>query len=194
MRLNKVNCAVMLATTLVAGNVSAASMADQIKARAAEMNELKTLLASPDAATRIAAIDVMQKSSDLAMRELAYAAGINADDEAVVALTIRNKFNEIDSFSIRFELPENATEEYKKAHTDYAGQILVKVNKYDPVKATFNSSSNHSSGSRTSTITGSTLHIATNYCSGKLALNDELLFTGTLSCEKFQFPATLQLF
>ena len=44
MRLNKVNCAVMLATTLVAGNVSAASMADQIKARAAEMNELKTFL------------------------------------------------------------------------------------------------------------------------------------------------------
>ncbi len=175
-----------------ATSVSANSI-EEIKKRAAEINELKALIQSADPALRLAAIDTMQNSEDLAMRELAFSAGVNASDESVVALTIRNKFSEIDSFVVSFsETPEN--ENAKKVYDDFGGRLMVRISNYNKDKGVFKNNSHKHSSSKVSTISGLNLFLETVYCQGEFKLGDSLVYEGTITCEKQQFPATISIF
>lgn len=183
---------------LLLSSVSASANAsiEEIKKRAAEINELKALVQSADPALRLAAIDTMQNSDDLAMKEMAFSAGINASDESVVALTIRNRFSEIDNFSITFEDPsenENAT----KVFNEFGGRLMVQIRTYNKEKGTFKNTSHvadHSNYAKMSTISGLNLFVETRNCQGSFKLADDLLYKGTITCDKQKFPASISLF
>ncbi|APE03111.1 hypothetical protein BM526_15395 [Alteromonas mediterranea] len=180
----------LLSTT--ATSVSANSI-EEIKKRAAEINELKALIQSADPALRLAAIDTMQNSDDLAMRELSFSAGVNASDESVVALTIRNKFSELDNFIVSFN-SEPESDEGKKVYKKIGGQLNVKINEYNKEKGVFLNSTNYSGSSNKSSLSGLNLFLATKYCHGDFRLEDDLLFKGTITCSEQQFPATISIF
>jgi hypothetical protein len=180
---------------LITQNVCSESLAEQIKARAGEINELKSLLNNPDSSVRIAAIDVMQNSEDIAMREMGFSAGINSSDEAVVAITIRNKFKEIKNFNIQLVLPSDAPEELKKFYNEkLGGQIGFSITSYDPATATFRNGTTYSNQPTTSTISGRVLHLRSYYGKGTFVLNEELMFVGEFSFSDAKFAAQIQLF
>ncbi|WP_076011055.1 hypothetical protein [Alteromonas abrolhosensis] len=180
----------LLSTT--ATSVSANSI-EEIKKRAAEINELKALVQSADPALRLAAIDTMQNSDDLAMRELAFSAGVNASDESVVALTIRNKFSELDNFIVSFNSQPDS-EEAKTIYQKIGGRLNVKIKQYNKEKGVFINNTNYSNSTGESSLSGLNLFLGTRYCHGHLRLADDLLFKGTITCEKQQFPATISIF
>ena len=184
--------AVTALLTTTATSVSANTI-EEIKKRAAEINELKALVQSADPALRLAAIDAMQNSEDLAMRELAFSAGVNASDESVVALTIRNKFSELDNFIVSFN-SEPEDEEGKKIYKSIGGRLNVEIGEYNKNKGVFRNSTNYSSSSGNSTLSGLNLLLGTAYCHGEFRLADDLLFKGTVTCSKQQFPATISIF
>ncbi|QBJ64914.1 hypothetical protein [Pseudoalteromonas sp. DL-6] len=174
-------------------SVSAESAIEQIKKRAAEINELKTLIQSPDPALRLAAIDTMQNSKDLAMKELAFSTGINASDESVVALTIRNRFSEIDSFVVLLSKPED-NEKALKAYNYFGGKVLFKVISYDKDRATLVNDTHVSNTDKSSTISGLNLFLNSSNCQGAFKLAEDLSYKGTISCDKQEFPAVINLF
>jgi hypothetical protein len=178
--------------TSTATSVSASSI-EEIKKRAAEINELKALIQSADSALRLAAIDTMQNSDDLAMRQLAFSAGINASDESVVALTIRNKFTELDNFVVSFSSQPDS-EEAKKIYNEYGGRLMVKIKTYDKNRGVLTTYSHISGAVRSSTISGLNLFLETSNCQGEFKLGDALVYEGTISCERQQFPATISIF
>ena len=181
---------VLLSTTATSAS---ANTIEEIKKRAAEINELKALVQSADPALRLAAIDTMQNSDDLAMRELAFSAGVNASDESVVALTIRNKFSELDNFSVSFsEKPED--DAAKKVYDGFGGRLMVRITSYNKDKGSFKNNSHVHSSTKVSTISGLNLFLETVYCQGEFKLGDSLVYEGTISCEKQQFPATISIF
>jgi hypothetical protein len=179
---------------LNASSVFSQSLVEQIKARAGEITELKALLNNADSAVRIAAIDVMQNSDDVAMREMGFSAGLNSSDEAVVALTIRNKFKEIKNFSLQLSVNSDASEETKKQLIDLGRQVSFSLGKYDSETATFTASPSFYNGNSTSSISGRVIHLTAAYSNGTLVLNDELFFEGEFTYNKQTFAATVQLF
>lgn len=186
--------ALVLVLLVTSNNVAAQSAVETIKARAAEINELKALLANPDPSIRIAAIDIMQNSEDIAMREMGFSAGINSSDEAVLAITIRNKFKEIKNFNIEMTPEGKVSEDGQKEVASIGGILGVTIREYDPALATFSNLTNYGSNSHTSSITGTIIQFNSRYCKGALTLDDELFFSGKVSCEKVIFNAKTQLF
>lgn len=169
---------------------------EQIKKRAAEINEMKELLQSADPALRLAAIDTMQNSEDLAMRELAFSAGFNSSDEAVVALTIRNKFTEIDNFAVTLTKPEGGGKQMETY--DYVGgRVMFRISSYDKAKGTITNRTDinsNASGARQSTISGLNLLLESANCKGEFKLADDLAYRGMMTCYKHQFPAEINIF
>lgn len=184
----------VLLLAVSASSVSAQSLAEKIKARAAEIGELKALLSSPDPSVRIAAVDVMQSSDDLAMREMGYNAGINSSDEAVLALTIRNRFKEIKTFNIEMAVSGEVNEEGQKVVSEIGGRLGVIVKDYDANTASFKNSTTYSGNTYESSITGTVIQLNTRYCNGALALDDELFFSGKITCNKVRFDVKAQVF
>jgi hypothetical protein len=181
---------------LSVSNAFSQSLVEQIKARAAEISELKTLLNNPDSAVRIAAIDVMQGSDDLAMREMGFSAGINSSDEAIVALTIRNKFKEIKNFTIEFELPKDANEKIKNVFKKLgSGQLPYYVKSYDPMTATMVTNTVASNNyNANSSISGTKLHLKSVNTNGAFSLNDEAMYVGYITYDETTFASKIQLF
>jgi len=186
----------VLFTTLLltTTHVFSQSLVEQIKARAGEINELKALLNNPDSSVRIAAIDVMQNSDDIAMREMGFSAGINSSDEAVVAITVRNKFKEIKNFNIQLKLPADSSEEAVKSFNKMGGQIGYVIVTYDPATATFVNDTTYDGRDKTSTISGRVLQLNSTYTNGTFILNEELLFVGELSFGATKFAGQIQIF
>lgn len=166
---------------------------EQIKKRAAEINELKSLLQSADPALRLAAIDTMQNSEDLAMRELAFNTGFHSSDESVVALTIRNKFSEIDNFVVTFAKPEEGGKQME-TYNEFGGRLMVKIKNYDKAKGTFTNTTDISIAERQSTLSGLNLLLETRYCKGEFKLADDLIYKGIITCNRQQFPAEINTF
>lgn len=186
--------AITLLVLAISSDVFAQSAVEKIKARAAEINELKALLANPDPSIRIAAIDIMQNSEDLAMREMGFNAGINSSDESVLAVTIMNKFKLIKNFNIEMIPATKVPADKQKVLTEMGGRLGVNIKKYDQKTATFENSTTYSGNVRTSSISGTIIQLNTAYCNGALILDDELFFSGKLTCNDVVFDAKAQLF
>ncbi len=179
--------------TLVLSTTSQAASIEEIKKRAAEINEFKALVNDADPALRLAAIDSMQNSSDLAAKEMAFSAGFNAADESVVALTIRNRFSEIDNFVVKLTAPEGEGKP-QEVFAWAGGQVMFNILSYDKDKGTFSNRTHLANSKNQSTISGLNLHLASNYCQGSFRLADDLVYRGNMTCDKAQFPAEIQLF
>ncbi|GAB3000636.1 hypothetical protein [Psychrosphaera aestuarii] len=184
--------AILLYTTSLP--TMANSSIEEIKKRAAEITELKTLFQSADPALRLAAIDTMQNSKDLAMREMAFSAGINASDESVVALTIRNRFSELDNFIVTLLKPADGDSAIK-VYNEYGGKVSFTVYEYNKGKGTIKVRTKRGSTNRyLATISGLNLFLTSAGCKGDFKLAEDLIYKGTMVCDKQQFSATLSLF
>lgn len=110
-------CVLMPSFVLATENINEAMK------RTAKINEFKALLQSPDPTLRLVALDTMQNSKDLAMREIGYSIGLNSSDQTITSLTIKNKFSEIVNFAVTLKKPE----ENEKSFTFYkerGGRIM----------------------------------------------------------------------
>lgn len=173
-----------LSTTVVAE-----SLAEQIKKRAAATAEIKALLSDPDQNTRIAALDVMLKSGDTSMRELAYTIGFNSAEDTFRAIALRNKFNELKSLTVYFDLPESPTDKQKKTYEGWSGSLIMGINSYDEATGTIKSSDQFNYKTGNGSISGLSVNFKTNYCGGTLILNEESVLEGEITCEKTKFLA-----
>jgi hypothetical protein len=193
--LKSVTSLIALTSLFLMANASAESMAEQIKKRSAEMAEVKALLNDPDQSTRLAAMDMMLKSSDTAMKEQAYSAGFNSADDAVRAIALRNKLNEIASLTMYFTLPENATEEDKKTYQSFGGSLTLIFEKYDEKTAKFTAYSRTTGTNfrNPGNVSGLTVSFGTRYCSGTLLLNELSELEGNVNCNKVIFETKANL-
>jgi hypothetical protein len=191
-KLSKIALCSVLAASITSTAVLAESMAAQIKKRATEMAELKALLNDPDQSMRLAALDTMLKSEDTAMRELAYNVGLNSADDAVRSITLRNKFNEISSFSINVALPKGADKQSVEFFSKYAGGGIysIYIEKYDEKKGNFTFNDQGKNSDRKGSVSGLTLSFRGYYCNGNLILNEESEYQGNLNCRGVSYPVT----
>ncbi|WP_217877414.1 hypothetical protein [Pseudoalteromonas shioyasakiensis] len=187
LKLTPATCLLLSTSTLATPSI------EQIKKRAAEINELKALIQSPDPSLRLAAIDAMQNSEDLAMREIAFAAGINASDESVVAVTIRNRISEIDNFAVLLTKPEG-NDEAMKTYNNYGSKVMFRIRSYDKAKGTFVNDTHYDGSDKTSTISGLNLFLESSRCQGDFKLAEDLSYKGAITCSGAQFPAVINLF
>lgn len=174
-------------------NVSANTSVEQIKTRANEINDLKSLILSSDPATKLAAIDTMQNSEDLAMKELSFYTGLKSPDESIVALSIRNRFSEIDSFVVLMTKP-NEGDAAQKVYDGFGGKVLFNIKSYDKSRATFVNATHRDTRQYDSTISGLNLFLNSYNCKGAFRLVENLSYKGTISCNKKEFPAVINLF
>jgi len=191
MKLSK-SALIMATAVTLSTSANAESLAQKIKKRAGETAEIKALLNDPDQNTRIAALDVMLKSDDTAMRELAYTTGFNSADDTFRAIALRNKFNELDTLTMYFTLPENANESTKKQFDWFGGSLSLLFKQYDEKTGKFKvNGSKTASGTytRVGSVSGLSVSFNTRYCGGTLVLNDESVLEGEVTCEKFKFTA-----
>ena len=79
---------------------SSSISSDQIRARAAKMSEARALLNDPDPSVRMAALDEMTKSSDIALQEVAYEVGFSSADSSMRALALRRRLVTMSSLSL----------------------------------------------------------------------------------------------
>ncbi|MBA6349910.1 hypothetical protein [Colwellia sp. BRX8-9] len=187
--LKSITSLIAFTSLFLMANASAESMAEQIKKRSIEMKEVKALLNDPDQSTRLAAMDMMLKSSDTAMKEQAYSVGFNSADDAVRAIALRNKLNEISSLTLYFTLSETATEKNKEIYQKFGGSLTLLMNKYDEKTAKFTTYSSYSgsssagrSQSKPGNVSGLTVSFGTTNCSGTLLLNEQSELVGDVNC------------
>lgn len=188
MKLSK-SALIMATVATLSAPVNAESLAEKIKKRAGETAEIKALLNDPDQNTRIAALDVMLKSQDTAMRELAYTTGFNSADDTFRAIALRNKFNELKSVTVYLELPENSSDDLKKVYDSRAGILILSITKYNEAVGSFASGEGSSNYKYDSSVSGLSVNFQTRQCGGTLILNDESTLEGEVACEKQKFSA-----
>lgn len=195
MKLKTLTLSLLASAFLSTNSLAQESLVEQIKKRAGQIAEVKALLNDADPNTRAAALDVMLKSEDTAMRELAYATGLNSADDVLRAVTIRNKLNETNILAVEAKLPEQATDKGKEAFNKYlnGGILTVKVTKYDEAKGSFIYKTQNSHNSYLGSVTGLKLNFEGSRCTGSFMLNDASEFDGILSCYGQAFPAKIQL-
>src|SRR6267143_3880695 len=91
------------ATSIVIAQATTAPSADKIRAQSQRMREYRALLGDPDSNVRLAALDEMLKSSEPAMRELAFEAGFASADQNMRALTLRARILSMKSFILELQ-------------------------------------------------------------------------------------------
>src|SRR2546422_232333 len=110
------------ATPIVVAQATIAPSADKIRAQSQRMKEYRALLADPDSNVRLAALDEMLKSSEPAMRELAFEAGFASADQNMRALTLRARILSMKSFILEAQnVAKLADEEWRKVTNHFGG-------------------------------------------------------------------------
>jgi hypothetical protein len=196
MKLKTLTLSLLASAILTTTSFAQESLVEQIKKRSGQIAEVKALLNDADPNTRAAALDIMLKSKDTAMRELAYATGLNSANDVLRAITLRNKFNETNILAVEGTLPEQASDKDKEMFKGYlnGGILIVNISKYDEATGRFSYRTKNDRGSDYfGSVTGLKLNFEGWRCTGSFMLNDASEFEGTLSCGGQAFPAKIQL-
>lgn len=195
MKIKILTLSLLASAILSTTSIAQESMVEQIKKRSGQIAEVKALLNDADPNTRTAALDVMLKSSDTAMRELAYATGLNSADDVLRAVTLRNKFNETNILAVEAKLPEQASDKDKEMFKEYlnGGILTIKISKYEEATGSFTFRTQNAGSDYLGSVTGLKLNFEEYRCAGSFMLNDASEFEGTLSCKGQAFPAKIQL-
>jgi len=120
------------AAPIIMAQATTAPSADKIRAQAQRMKEYRALLADPDSNVRLAALDEMLKSSEPALRELAFEAGFASADQNMRALTLRSRIFSLKNFVLE---PQNvaklADESWKRIIADVGKNPSFNITKID---------------------------------------------------------------
>ena len=108
-------------TSIVIAQATTAPSADKIRAQSQRMREYRALLGDPDSNVRLAALDEMLKSSEPALRELAFEAGFASADQNMRALTLRTRILSMKSFILELQNLEKLEDERWRKVTYHFG-------------------------------------------------------------------------
>jgi hypothetical protein len=109
-------------THIIIAQATTAPSADKIRAQAQRMKEYRALLADPDSNVRLAALDEMLKSSEPALRELAFEAGFASADQNMRALALRARILSMKSFVLELQnLPKLEDQELRRFSANFGG-------------------------------------------------------------------------
>lgn len=165
---------------------------DKIRAQSQRMKEYRALLADPDSNLRLAALDEMLKSSDAAMRELAFEAGFASADQNMRALALRERVLSMKSFSLELQNAEKLPDEaWQKASAAHRNGLTFTVTKTDA--QTGNLEIRNPYGPFTGRIAGQELSISGGQLIVRLRLVDGAVMSGTYSISGKPIAATLTL-
>jgi len=167
----------------------------QIQERSGTIKEFRALLNDPDQTVRLAALDVMLKSDDIAMRELAYGMGFNSADAAMRAVCLKNKFADQKIISIKITDIASPSDSQKKALGDWGGIYAFDVKTFDEKTGQFTTTGGYRKG--TGQLNGTRMEFSQPYCNGSFQLGDGAVLTGELGCKgswsgKFEGQISLQ--
>lgn len=160
--------------------VTAEALKQQIQERSGKIKEFRAMLNDPDQTVRLAALDVMLKSDDIAMRELAYGVGFNSADEAMRAVCLNNKFADQKLISVKIADISSPSDSQKKALDAWGGIYTFNVNTFDEKTGQFATAGSYRKGS--GQINGTRMEFSQNYCNGTFKLGDGAVLEGELGC------------
>lgn len=178
-------CLLLLAMSacwsLPQAEVTAEALKQQIQERSGKIKEFRAMLNDPDQTVRLAALDVMLKSDDIAMRELAYGVGFNSADETMRAICLSNKFADQKLISVKIADISNPSDSQKKALDEWGGIYTFDVSSYDEKTGQFKTSGSYRKG--TGQINGTRMDVSQSYCNGTFKLGDGAVLEGELGCK-----------
>ena len=166
--------------SLSQAEVTAEALKQQIQERSGKIQEFRALLNDPDQTVRLAALDVMLKSDDIAMRELAYGMGFNSADEAMRAVSLKNKFADQQMISVKISAIASPSDSQKKALGDWGGIYSFNVKGFDDKTGQFTTAGSYRKG--TGQLNGTRMEFSQNYCNGTFQLGDGAMLAGELGC------------
>ncbi|PHQ27236.1 hypothetical protein CLH62_06595 [Marinobacter guineae] len=173
---------VCLSSTVIAQSTE--ELLKEISERKERINQFRALLNDPDQSTRLAALDVMLKSDDLAMKEVAYGIGFNSADDAMRAVALKAKFRDITVMPFKVTSGEEETETEKSILEKWAGTYSFDLKEFNEDTGQFTFRGGDYSGSATGQISGTGLEFQGGYCQGFFILGDSANLVGELRCKK----------
>ncbi len=159
---------------------AAEALKRQIQERSGNMKEFRALLNDPDQTVRLAALDVMLKSDDVAMRELAFGVCFSSADEAMRAVCLKNKFADQKMISIKISDISSPSDTQKKALQDWGGIYTFTIKSFDEKTGQFVTKGQYVNG--TGQLNGTRIEFAQAYCNGTFELSDGAVLKGELGC------------
>jgi len=166
---------------LAQAEVTADALKQQIQERSEKINEFRALLNDPDQTVRLAALDVMLKSDDIAMRELAYGVGFNSADEAMRAVCLNNKIAGQQMISIKISEISSPSDTQKKALESWGGVYTFDLKSFDEKTGQFTTRGSYRNG--TGQLNGTRIEFTQPLCSGAFKLTDGAVLEGELGCK-----------
>jgi len=166
--------------SLSQAEVTAEALKQQIQERSGKIQEFRALLNDPDQTVRLAALDVMLKSDDIAMRELAYGMGFNSADEAMRAVCLKNKFADQKMISIKIADISSPGDTQKKALSEWGGIYTFNIKSFDEKTGQFTTTGHYRNGN--GQLNGTRIEFSQPYCNGAFTLGDGAVMAGELGC------------
>lgn len=162
--------------------ISAEQLKQRIQARSQRIAEFRALLNDPDQTVRLAALDEMVGSDDVAMRELAFGVCFNSADEAMRAICLRRKFADLGTINVEFSDPsgQKLADTQAKALQDWGNIYTFSVTEFDARTGRFKTAGTYRNG--TGQLSGTRLTFSHPYCTGAFALGDGAVLEGELGC------------
>lgn len=185
---------VVVLPSVVAAEDNAEALLAKIQARAEKIKEFRALLNNPDQTVRLAALDVMLKSSDIAMRELAYGVCFNSADQAMRGVCLINKMADLQTVAIKIDEIADPSDSQKKAISDWGNSYAFTIKDVDEKTGRFETKGSYRNGA--GQISGTGIEFVQNYCSGSFVLSDSAVLIGELGCSggwAGTFPGRIRL-
>jgi hypothetical protein len=144
------------------------------------MREYRALLGDLDSNVRLATLDEMLKSSEPALRELAFEEGFASADQSMRALALRARVLSMKSFSLELENREKlADEAWQTIIAHFRGAVTFAIRKVDA--QTGNIELTDAMGGCTGRVAGQEFSCNCRAGNMRLRLTDGAVMTGTLS-------------
>lgn len=187
----------LLSSLLLSLPVHSQPSADEIIAqaqqRAGKIDEYRQLLNNPDQNVRLAGLDILLKSDDPAMREIAFSLGFASLDDTMRAITLKNRFSDLKVLNFQMSLRDKPTETEKSAIVEkFGGVYAVKLKSYDVNTGWLVFSGGEGQ------VVGTGLDFQRDRCRGSFLLGEGAVLEGVINCKGIShydgsYKATLRL-
>ncbi|HKL25339.1 MAG TPA: hypothetical protein VJ910_03850 [Desulfuromonadales bacterium] len=175
---------VLTAVSAVGAELDAAALKQEIQQRAQTIREFRALLNDPDQTVRLAALDAMLKSDDIAMRELAYGICFNSADQAMRVVCLKNRFADLRTVAVALDNLGGPTEKQQKALADWGDVYDFEVQDYDEKTGQFTTSGESANYRGKGQVMGTGVTFSQRFCDGTFRLGEGGVLEGDLNCAK----------
>jgi len=168
----------LAAPDAVRAEESAEALLQRIQERSARINPFRALLNDPDPATRLATLDVMLKSADVAMRELAFGVCFDSADQTMQVLCLKNKLAQMQTIAVHPKEQSERSPSELTALKDWGGVSNFSIDSFDEKDGPFTTAGSYRKGS--GQATGIRVEFVQPYCRGSIELVEGARLDGEL--------------